>query len=80
MTRTQRTLLGDMAEHESRYAHVLAVNANAGIFWRSPESPSETRAMRGLFRGGSLIRNHDGEHEYFRLSDTCRSAISKASE
>lgn len=79
MTRTQRNVLAEMAEQDIRYAHVKAVNANAGIFWRLPESLSETRAMRGLYRGGSLIRSQDGEHEMFRLSDTYRSAAPKLS-
>ena len=79
MTRTQRNVLAEMAEQDVRYAHVKAVNDDAGIFWRSPESLSETRAMRGLYRGGSLIRSHDGEHEMFRLSETYRSAVSKPS-
>lgn len=79
MTRTQKDILVEFAEQEARYAHVMAVNADAGIFWRFPESLSETRAMRGLYRGGSLIRRVDGELEYFRLSNAYRSALSKPS-
>ena len=77
MTRTQKDILVELAEQDRRYAHVLAVNADAGIFWRYPESLSETRAMRGLYRGGSLIRRVDGEFELFRLSSSYRSAVSK---
>lgn len=75
MNKTQQAILSDMEAFERDYAHVRTTNPEADIFWRSPETLAETRAMRSLCRSGHLVNGVGSLVEQYRLSNDRRAAL-----